>query len=124
MKPFSKILGTSLLALALMGAGCIPSLGAKHNTQESAVNGFFDAVQDKDHDAAVSYIDPDSELYGEFDDAWGEIEKLDLHSYSILSKEGNELEVQLELEKDGETDTESTTVEVIEKDGSWWLVSI
>jgi hypothetical protein len=123
MKTLSRVFVTALCSLALLGAGCLPGTGADRSTPEAAVNGFFTAVQAKDQAGAKSYLDTEGEIYGEFDDAWGEISQLDLNAYSIESKEGNKLKVKLELEQDGEKETDTTTVEVVQKGSNWLLVS-
>ncbi len=123
MKTLSRVFVTALCSLALLGAGCMPGTGADHSSPEAAVNGFFTAVQAKDHDKAKSYLDADGEAYGEFDDAWGEINQLDLNAYSIESKDGNKMKVKLDLSQDGKNETDSTTVEVVQKGSDWWVVS-
>lgn len=110
-------------ALALLGAGCSGgSPASNQDSQQAVVNYFMSAVQSKDKDNAKAVVDTESEFYTEFDEAWDELSSLTVKSYTVGEVDGNEVEVEITIEEDGETDTDGETFDLVEKDGKWWIV--
>jgi hypothetical protein len=126
MISLKKLFVASLCALALTGVGCNLSAHAPdQSSAESAVNGFLMGIQKQDKAAAEAYIQPGSDLEKDFDeDAWADIEKNPLQSFTIGKKEDNTVSAQVKVKtSDGVKDT-NIMVDVVEQDGKWWVVNL
>jgi hypothetical protein len=115
-----------LCSLGLLLVAC-SSAGVPADAQsspEKVVESFFSSYMAGDRDAALSLVEADSralldgQLEGMESEGWV------YNSVTVQSTDGNEVTVQMELTIDGEEDSGTDQVEVVEQDGKWWIVDL
>jgi len=110
--------------IALLGAGCAGSTTVDaQSSPEAVVNAFMTAVQKDDKASAKAVVDVEGDFGQNFDEAWEGMSELTVQSYTVGMVKGNEVNVQITVEEDGEVETDNETFEVRQDaEGRWWLV--
>lgn len=124
MQKINKMLAGALCAVALIGAGC-SAKGTDQSSAEAAVNGFLSGIEAGNKAQAKAYVDPASDLGQNFDKAWPDItSEINLKGHNIMSVEDGNVRVELQIEEDGKIEKDAETLQVVEKDGKWWVVDL
>lgn len=121
-----KLLVSGLMSLSLMLAGCGGGSTAPEGSQDSpeqVVNAFYTAFM-QDPDSALIYVDPEVVDTEDFQGNWEEMSTWTFTKAEVVSTDGNEVTVDIEVMIEGETDGGTDQVEVVEKDSKWWIVSL
>jgi preprotein translocase subunit SecF len=120
-----------LIAVAVLALMVLPAMGCGTSGAEAAVKSFMDASKDKDCEKAVKYIDLDSEemqQLGVTEEALvasckQSMDQGEVVSYKInsVTEEGDTAtaEVEATTKTDGEESTDTTTFQLVKKDGEW-----
>lgn len=97
---------------------------ADQSSAEAVVESFFALYMNGDREEALALVEEDSRaildgiLEGVESEGW-EYTKVE-----VESAEGNEVTVYMEIDIEGESDTGTDQVEVVEADGKWWIVDL
>lgn len=119
-----RALVLSLGALFLVACSSAGAPTDAQTSPEKVVNAFFSLYMAGDRSAALDLVAADSrdlldgELSGMESEGWV------YKSVSVESVEGNEVTVQMDITIDGDEDTGTDQVEVVEQDGKWWIVDL
>lgn len=125
MPKINKVLAGALCSLALLGAGCAAGGKVDQSSAEAAVNGFLSGIEAGNKAKAKAYVDPASDLGQNFDKAWPDITgEINLKGHTIMSTEGDNVRVELQIEEDGKIEKDGETLQVVNKDGKWWVVDL
>lgn len=124
MVKVNKFLAGALCAIALLGAGCAGGAKVDQSSPEAAVSTFMTAIVNQDKASAKAVADVDSDIYENFDEGWSDVIKVPLKSFVIKKVDGNTVNVEMVLSVDGETKTTTNGVDVVQKDGKWYVVDL
>lgn len=94
------------------------------SSAEEVVTHFYASLMQEDESTAMTYVAP--EYKGDVQEALDSIEEEGwiFNEVKVLSTEGNEVTVSFDITVEGENDTGTDQVEVLEQDGKWWIVEI
>lgn len=124
MQKINKVLAGAVCALALLGAGCASSPKVDQSSPEAVVNTFMNAIKSQDKASAQAVADPDSDIAKHFDEGWTDVIKVPIKSFIVKKVDGNTVNVDMTVDVDGETKTSTNGVQVIQKDGKWFIVDL
>ncbi len=112
------------LGLLLVACSSASMPADAQSSPEKVVESFFSSYMAGDRDSALSLAHEDYRSMVE-----GELEGMESEgwvykSVTVESTDGNEVTVQMEITIDGEEDSGTDQVEVVEQDGKWWIVDL
>ena len=114
-----------MCALALLGAGCSAGTkGVDQSSPEAVTTTFMNAIKNHDKASAQAVVEPGSDMAQNFDAGWADISKETLTGFTVKKVDGNTVNVQEAISIDGEARTRTNGVQVIQKDGKWWVVDL
>ncbi|MFA5946011.1 MAG: hypothetical protein WC802_03840 [Patescibacteria group bacterium] len=125
MPKINKVLAGALCALALLGAGCSAGTkGVDQSSPEAVTTAFMNAIKNHDKASAQALAQPGSDMAQHFDEGWADISRNKLTGFTIKKVDGNTVNVETAISIDGESRTRTNGVQVIQKDGKWWVVDL
>lgn len=116
----------ALLGLSVFLAACSTATVSSEAqmSPQSVVENFFSLYMSGDKATALALVDEDSRAIVQGQLEGMESEGWVYKSVSVESTDGNEVTVQMEISIDGDEDSGTDQVEVLEKDGKWWIVDL
>lgn len=113
-----------LLGLLLVGCSSAGAPADAQTSPEKVVMAFYDLVDADQNAAALELVAPDAQtlVQGSMDEM--EREGWDLQKVEVISTDGNLVKISLEILVDGEIDSGTDDVVVVEQDGKWWIAGI
>jgi len=124
MVKINKVLAGAVCMLALLGAGCASSAKADQSSPEAAVNSFLTAIQKQDKTTAKSLAAPGSDVETSFEEGWAQVTKIPLTSFKVINTEEDTVNVEMKMTVEGEEKTSTNGVQVMQKDGKWYIVDL
>ncbi|MFA5946394.1 MAG: hypothetical protein WC813_00010 [Patescibacteria group bacterium] len=124
MVKLNKVLAGAVCMLALLGAGCAGGAKVDQSSPEAVVTTFMNAIKNQDKASAKAVADPDSDIAKQFDEGWSDVIKVPLTAFTIKKVDGNTVNVDMVLSVDGETRNTTNGVQVVEKNGKWFIVDL
>lgn len=122
MKKFYALMLSSIILSACSGSSA-PTAESQASA-EAVVNAFYDALEAGDTNAALEYVDPSVRDSEDFQDTWSEVSTWTFNSADVVSTDGSYVKVEFSVTIEGEEDSGTDDVTVVESDGKWWIVEI
>lgn len=135
----SRLFLLSLATVALVGCSSTPSsdtptdasdtpaeteVQADQSSAEAVVESFYALYMNGDREEALALVEPDSRDILDGILAGLESEGWEYTKVEVESAEGTEVTIYMEIDIEGEMDTGTDQVEVVEMDGKWWIVDL